>query len=351
MSLEKLYYDLKKPSAYTGYKTLKNISKKPKSEVKSWLHKQNTYTRHFPIKRKFARRPTYANDIDHIWQADLADMRQVSSFNNRTNYILTCIDIFSKYAWAIPLKNKTAQSIKIAFEKIFQDGRYPKKLQTDKGREFINSDFQQYLRTKNIHFYTSQDDITKAAVVERFNRTLKSKIYKHFTTTGAKKYIHVLNQLVENYNFSKHRTIGMTPKEASLLNSQREKAALYYKIYKNKENQKFSKKTFKIGDLVRISKRAVVFDRGYLPNFTSEVFRVRAIHKGKPNLYLIEDKNGEMIKGRFYAEEMVLFTGKQFSNLIRRRKNGGSYEYLVAYNFHPPEYVSYRDYMIMKKTT
>ena len=176
---------------------MRKVSKQRKSKVKQWFHERDVYTQNFPRRRNFNRRPTYANDIDHIWQADLADMRKVKTTNGGFTFILTCIDIFSKYAWAIPVKNKTGKNIIEAFKEIFKDNRYPKKLQTDKGTEFLNRPFQNFLKTNNIHFYTSHDDVTKAAVVERFNRTIKNRIFRYFTHKNTKKYIVVLSKIVE----------------------------------------------------------------------------------------------------------------------------------------------------------
>ena len=345
MSLKKLYYNLKFPSSLASVKKLKETSGKNIKDVKKFLHRQNVYTLHKPVRRKFNRRPTYANNIDHIWQADLADMRKVAGKNNKNKFILTCIDIFSKYAWAIPIQNKTGQSIIKCFEKIFRSKRKPKKLQTDKGREFINTPFQNYLKQKSIHFYTSQDNDIKAAIVERFNRTLKNKIYKHFTANQTQKYIDVLPDIVKSYNNSHHSTIGMTPSQASQLKNPKDIAALYSKIYTPKENKKFSKQNFNVGDLVRISVNVNAFNRGYSPNFTHEVFKIYQVHKGTPNMYLLKDLNSEVIEGRFYAEEMVKYNGKIFKNLVQTKKlKSGKYEYLVDYMFHPEEWVSAKIY-------
>ena len=354
MSLHSLYYNLSHPSALSSVAKLKIASKKmhsggnkikggnieSKKAIDKWLHKQNTYTLHAPARKNFPRRPTYANNIDHIWQADLADMSRVKQFNKPYTFILTCIDIFSKYAWAIPCANKSAKSITDAFKIILRDGRSPKKIQTDKGTEFKNRQFQKLLKEYNIHFYTSHDDEKKAAVVERFNRTLKGKIYKHFTSQNAKRYIKALKPIVKGYNNSVHRTIGMTPFQASKLSSPSNIARLYQKIYGRKEDGIVSRQKFNVNDLVRISKYAHPFSRGFHPNYTFEVFRIRAIYRGKPILYSIEDKDGELIKGRFYAQQLIPFTGKTISKLLKRRKRGGKTQYLVQYNFHPSEWIS-----------
>ena len=104
-------------------------------------------------------------------------------------------------------------------------------MQTDKGGEYENRPFQKFLKKKGIHFYTSQNDVIKASIVERFNRTLKQKMYKYFSAYKTKNYISKLEDILKSYNTSKHKTIGMTPFEASNITSSTEMAKLYNKIY------------------------------------------------------------------------------------------------------------------------
>ena len=138
--------------------------------------------------------------------------------------------VYSKYAWVIPVKNKTAVSVLQAFKIILSKGRTPKNIQSDKGTEFENHLFQNFLKKNNIHFYTSKNYDIKAAVVERFNRTLKTKMYKYFTMKKTKKYIDILNKLVSSYNNTCHRSIGMTPTEASHISTPEEKWKLFSKL-------------------------------------------------------------------------------------------------------------------------
>ena len=114
--------------------------------------------------------------IDVQWQADLADVSQLTSKNHGIKYLLTCIDIFSKYAWVEPLTSKTGKSLVAAFEHIFKSSRKPLVLQTDQGKEFVNSTFQQFLKTQDIHYFTTYNEEIKASVLERFDQTLKTKM-------------------------------------------------------------------------------------------------------------------------------------------------------------------------------
>jgi transposase InsO family protein len=130
------------------------------------------YTLHKPIAKKFPRRKTFAKGIDDIFSGRFADMRNFASYNDGFSYILTCIDVFSRYAFAIPIKDKRGSTVAAAFEKIFSE-RVPNMVQTDRGLEFLNAQVQDVFRKHGIRHYFSLNDDIKAALVERFNRTLE----------------------------------------------------------------------------------------------------------------------------------------------------------------------------------
>lgn len=152
-------------------------------------------------------------EIDDLWQADLVEMIPYSKMNKGFKYMLTVIDVFSKYAWAVPVQDKTGWSITEAFKSILGE-RVPRNVQTDKGLEFYNKDFQSLTAEYKIKHYSSNSEL-KASVVERFNRTLQKKMWKRFTINGNYKWIDMLPELLEQYNNTKHRTIKITPVEAS----------------------------------------------------------------------------------------------------------------------------------------
>ena len=127
---------------------------------------------HIPIRHRFRRKQIFTKGIDDLWQADLVDMQSLAQHNDGVKFLLTCIDTFSKYAWVRPLKNKSGLCVKEAFESIL-DEKASLNLQTDKSTEFKNTSCQGQLTEYKIKFYTENDDI-KAAIVERFNRTLKT---------------------------------------------------------------------------------------------------------------------------------------------------------------------------------
>jgi len=141
------------------------------------------------------------------------DLGNISSYDDGYRYLLTCIDVFTKRASAVAVKTKSGRDVTEAFEKILADGRKPNMVQSDKGTEFLNFTFQSMLKRHDIQFYTSENEDVKATVVERFNRTLKTKMYRFFTAKNTRRYVNVLPDLLHSYNHTHHRSIGMTPAE------------------------------------------------------------------------------------------------------------------------------------------
>ena len=154
---------------------------KPSTTQKS-LESQLAYTLHKPVRRRFKRNRVFVNGKDEQWQADLVDVQALKRDNKGYRFLLTVIDVLSKYAWVVPLKDKTGQSLRNAFEVIFKkDGRVPERLQMDAGKEFLNYNFQKYLATKNVRHFVTYNE-TKAQIVERFNRTLKNRMWRYLPT-------------------------------------------------------------------------------------------------------------------------------------------------------------------------
>ena len=159
-----------------------------------------------------------------------------------SKFLLTCIDVFSKFAWVVPLKNKTGEPLVNSFQAILDLGRSPEKLQTDKRTEFLSFNFQSLLKENIIHFYTTNSEF-KAIVVEGFNRTLKTHV-KYFTAKNTCVYIDILQEIVQGYNDSYHWSVGRTPASVSLLNVGQVRRKLHGKSWtKPRRGLKF-----KVGD-------------------------------------------------------------------------------------------------------
>ena len=237
---------------------------------------------HKPIIRKFKKRKVYSAFKDNIWGADLADMQLLSKCNKGIRFLLCVIDIFSKYAWVVPLKDKKGISIVKAFQSILkQSNRKPNKMWVDKGSEFYNAYFQKWLRDNDIVMYSTHNE-GKSVVAERFIRTLKSKIYKYMTSISKNVYIDKLDDIVDEYNNTYHTTINMKPidvKDNTYINADKE--------INNKDPK------FKVGDHVRISKYKDILANEYMPNWSEEVFVIKKVKNTVPWTYVINDLNGE----------------------------------------------------------
>ena len=270
--LQKLYYEVDRPSALGGVDKLYRAARRyglKRTQVLDWLRQQPGYTLHKPARKRFRRNRVIVFDIDSQWQADLVDLQHLSQWNQGYKYLLTCIDVLSKYAWVVPLKSKTGASLVVAFGSIFQEGRKPEKLQTDAGTEFKNKTFQTFLKKENVHHFVTYNE-TKAQVVERFNRTLKQLMWRMFTTSSSYHYLDQLDDLVNgNYNQSVHRSIKMRPADVNENNASEVWNNLYRNLFK-----KPTKYKFKVGDQVKISKHKRIFEKGYLPSWTEDTFTV-----------------------------------------------------------------------------
>ena len=213
---------------------------------------------HKPIKRNFTLRRVIVNKINGIWCLDLVEMQQFSKWNKGFRYLLMVLDIFSKYGWIVPLKDKKGETVAKAFKTIFKEGRKPEYLWVDKGKEYYNKYVKDFLEKNKITFYSTENE-EKSSVCERWNRTIKSQMWKQFTIQGNTQYLDMLPKISKQYNNTKHSSIRMTPTEASKKSNE---GTVYFNLYGDME-QVTSKPKFKVGDKVRISKyKRNVFDKG-----------------------------------------------------------------------------------------
>jgi transposase InsO family protein len=274
--------------------------------VVKWLLKQKTYTVHQPYRSKFIRNPIVSKNIDHNWHADLVEIRTPES-NDGYKYILMIIDNLSKYGWAEKLKSKKSETVKRAFQKILQGSkRKPKILSTDAGTEFTNASFKGYLRYRKIKHLVATGT-TKAAVVERWNRTIKDKIQKYLTFTNSRRFIHVLPYIIAGYNATLHSRSKFKPIEVSKKNENQVYRNLFIKRVKQKIDD------LKIGDAVRVQYIRKPFDKGYKANYSDEVFFIDKILFSSPNnKYKVVDENGIRISGSYYAKELIKIENGSF---------------------------------------
>jgi hypothetical protein len=268
---------------------------------------------HRPVVKRFPKRRVYVKGIDDIWAADLADMQAFAEYNNGVKYLLTVIDVFSKYGWIVPLKQKTGIAVAAAFETILMSGRKPGKVWVDKGKEFYNKNVR-----KLFQLYSIEND-EKSSVIERWNRTMKDKMYKYFTANSTRKYIDVLGDMVARYNNARHSSIKMTPIEAS---KQQNESTVYRNLYPDINDEPPVHK-LAIGDKVRITKKKRTFEKGYTARWTEEMFTISQLQYTNPPTYKITDYNGEEIEGSFYEQELQKTAQEIFriEKILRKRGN------------------------------
>ena len=259
---------------------------------------------HKPITRNFQKRSVVSNGIDDIWAADLVEMQKFSKWNKGIKYLLMVIDVFSKYGWIRGLKDKKTETVSKAFDDIFKSKRKPQMLWTDKGSEFISKHFKDFLKREGIKLYHTENE-EKSSVVERWNKTMKNRIDK-------------IDKLVDDYNNARHSSVKMSPVEASKKKNEKK---VWSNLYGDSIYLKPGKPAFAIGDKVRISKyKRQVFDKGYTPNWTEEMFVIDKVLPTKPVTYSIVDLMGESIKGSFYEQELQKAKQQTFriEKVIRR---------------------------------
>ena len=303
--LEDIYGDPSQPGSFGGVDNLYRDARRrgirvSKKDVENWLSKKLSYTLHKPARKNFKRNRTLVFFINETWQIDLLSTANLKEHNDDATFILTVIDLFSKMAFAKTLKDKRSVTVLKGFINILEEsGRKPQKVQSDAGLEFHNKSFRKALADRAIKFYTTFSEI-KCGTVERFNRTLRARMYRYFTHKNTYRYVDVLPQLIKAYNASPHRGIkGRSPDSVTPHNS--------LKVWRDSHAQKRpcrSKFKFKVGDKVRISRDKGIFGRGYTHNWSEEYFIVEKAIPRVPPVYTLKDLNSETLKGVFYEPQL-----------------------------------------------
>ena len=324
-----VYYDPKHPDSFgSPYALWKAVGGSLK-QAKKWLEKQDTYTLHKPVRKRFPRNKIQVAGLDDQFEADLIDVQKMAKENNAYKYILTVIDSLSKFAWAIPIKNKTGDVMVSALSSVFKQRR-PRKLRTDRGKEFLNHKVQQLLKEQNILFFTSNNE-TKAAIVERFNRTLQSKLHRYFTASKSHRYVDVLPSIVTAYNNRKHSTTGVAPAKVNVYNAEK----VWRKVYHYLPHKVKITPLYKKGDHVRISKSKGTFEKGYKTNWRTEIFVVKKVFRKKYPEYELQDLTGEEILGKFSQYELQRVE-KDPNFIVERVVKKRGNEALVEWKGYPP---------------
>ena len=219
-------------------------------------------------------------------------MQLMGKFNNGFRFLLCVIDVFSKYAWVVPLKDKKGVSIVDAFQKILDKSRRkPNKIWVNKGSEFYNNSFKKWLKDNDIEMYLIHNE-GKSVDAERFIRTLKTKIYKYMAWISKNVYINKLDDVLVEYNNTHQRTIKIKPADV--------KDNKYFD-FKKEVNDRDPK--FKVGDHVMISKYKNIFAKACTSNWPEEVFVIKKAENTVPWTYVINDLNVQEIIGTFNSNQ------------------------------------------------
>ena len=348
--ITRLYRDPRQPGSLGGVdKFLSTLRKEGykinRKNLKQWLQDDDLYQLHKPSRKKFPRRPMIVQGIDHLWQADLSDVSSLKKYNNGNRFLIFVIDTFTRFAWVRAIKDKTAQSLTKAMKDILEaSGRRPLHLQTDKGSEFVNKPFKDLMKKMNINFYTSQNEETKAAFVERLQRTYKTKMFRYFTDRNTLRYVDVLEDLTHSYNNTPHSSIGFRPAEVGKEKEAQVRKKLCRKWKQVKDAD--GRKSIPPGDQVRISIARHTFRKGYLPQWTEEIFTVHQKLPTKPPTYKVRDYHGDLLEGAFYREELQKIPRKEdrvyrVEEVLKSRKRGKKKQVFVKWVGYPKQFNSW----------
>lgn len=325
-----MYLHIGKPGSFGGVRQFADASDISPKKAQSLLQAIDAYTKFKPIRKRFPRRKTVAYRKFELMQADLADMQAYARQNAGFRYILVVIDVFSKYVFYIPVKNKTPQEVKRAFKKVFAIAT-PKFMQTDQGMEFAAKEMQRFFKKHDVRWYHTFSEI-KAALAERQIRTLKERLERIFYHRGSHKYVDILQDLADQYNTTKHSRIGIEPTNVDESNE----AAIFTKLYGS--NGKHTKKpVLNIGDQVRVYRKKATFSKGYEKNWTDEVFTIVRIRMSHPPVYYLSDAANEEVKGGFYKEELNVVNKSpqdvwDVEKILKRRiRKDGTMEFYVKW--------------------
>ena len=223
-------------------------------------------------KKNYITNKTDVYYIDDIWSLDILDLKDYGPENNRGyRYVLVIIDNFSKFGWTIPLKNKNAQTLKDSFENILiTSKRKPNLIETDRGKEFYNNIFQDFLNKNNIKLY-SRNSSYGAVFAERFNRTIRDLLKKIVFENGDANWIDVLQTITKQYNNKVHSSTKLTPIQASL---KKNEGYVYKKLL---DKRKKVTPKFQVNDLVRTADLKRTFSKGDTTNWSYKLYKITEI--------------------------------------------------------------------------
>lgn len=352
--LASIYYNAGHPGSYAGPERLYKVVaaegkfKIGRYRIRKWLQDQEAYSLTKGARRRFSRSRVVVEGIDSQWDMDLMDMVDLAKQNDGCKYVLVTIDIFSRFAHCHPIKSKKGSDVLKALQIVLSD-RIPKVIRTDRGMEFRSKEVNKYLKMQHVHHLYAFNTETKANYAERLIKTLKHKLFRYMMKNRTQRYINVLQEMVQSYNRTLHRSLGRAPVSITKANEGESRLQQYLirnrgSKQKNNINRHFK---FKVGQTVRISHVRSLFDREYSQKWTGEIFSIgtRYRREGLP-VYSIVDWDNERIKGTFYEQELQAVnvdpsTEYHIETILKKRTRNKKKEVLVRWLHWPKKYDSW----------
>ena len=373
--LTSLYNLVEKPGTFQGIEKLQDavtedgLYKITTKQIKQFLENNFAYSLNRPVKKVKKRPKVIVAGLDDQFDADLADMKDAvySDANKKVKYLLVVIDIFSRFLWIKPLRDKEAKTVVKAFSEIFASSkRKPRRIRTDRGKEFTSEVTKNFFEREKIHQMFTSNEV-QANYAERVIKTVKSKIFRYMTSRNTFKYLEMLPKFVESYNNTWHHGIRAKPVDVNEKNEKRLWWQMYWpeenvkekKIHQKRKSKRKINFKFEIGDQVRISVTRKAFDREYDQRWTGEVFIVKSrfMREGNIPMYKINDYGGSPMTGSYYENEMQKISPVSKEDLfviseILDSKIEDNVKYVkVSYRYWPAKYNRWIKESIIKDLT
>lgn len=307
--LTQIYTDPTHPGSYGGINILYRVVKEEgkydltTQQIADFLSSRDEYTLHRPVTHRFKTHHVIVGGPNQMHQGDLIDMGRASSRqNDGVAFLLTVIDCFTRMAFVRPLKRKTGPDMVAALTDIYKNRDAPTSFVSDAGKEFVGHLTQKWFKDNNIQFHVAHGT-HKAFFIERFNRSVKSRLSKYMTQHNTLRYIDILDDIVKSYNSTYNTATGYKPVDINEMNAR----AVFLELYGSPTTwfKHLKKPKFNVGDTVRITRAKGAFEKGYEETFTREVYIVSSVLNTNPREYKLKSLKDELIEGRFYEKEMI----------------------------------------------